>query len=602
MENTITRREALALLPLTHALSAVPERKTRAFRHSDVVFGFPFTPEEYKMWHGTVLYGWTRGPKTADDVPGFIERKEQALKVGVKSGVALNAFAIPADWFRERDPEWRDHVWRNPKGELLSEPWVRPPDPFPPEQARICSNHPRYLELKFQQADLALRMKPFAFHIDDPLASATVLSRSGCLCRLCVNGFREYVKKHVTKDRLDRLGIDNIEGFDYSLFLRYRKDKPLWYEFENFQLRRTVENVKQIVSYARRHGGESMLIGANAPLMGGHIVYSPYLDYICAEVGTDAKAMKFCAKPLFNYKMGEALGIAVAATGIYQDWVMLTQHDIPDLVRGWVAESYALGANFIVPHKEWGFVQPPGQLPQRTAYPARVELIGPLYKFVREYPNLFDGYEAVTEVGLLFDYRSTRVAGRGLDIPRAPTTRPLPYHDICLELANANIQFGMAVAGSEPFDHELTREHLERYPLLIVNDPLALEGSRRRLIDEWEKKGRIIHWSGAQSVLSRIQRLTESDPDVWVLPRTRKNSPLVCHVLNRHLDAASERMVPKRNLAMRLNRKLFVGREFRKCSMYVEKQSPVTLPVRASGAMIEVTVPELELWAVLTFG
>ena len=73
--NKISRREAakrlgaaasgLALVPLlTSSCASKREQKAaerpkrpRAFKKSDVVFAFVFTPEEYKMWGANVLFG-----------------------------------------------------------------------------------------------------------------------------------------------------------------------------------------------------------------------------------------------------------------------------------------------------------------------------------------------------------------------------------------------------------------------------------------------------------------------------------------------------------------------------------------------------------------
>ena len=35
-------------------------------------------------------------------------------------------------------------------------PWVRPPEPFPPEKGEICTNHPKFLDKKLAETDLAM--------------------------------------------------------------------------------------------------------------------------------------------------------------------------------------------------------------------------------------------------------------------------------------------------------------------------------------------------------------------------------------------------------------------------------------------------------------
>ena len=614
---TISRRAAIQCLlsllpspfiipsPTERVLLAVPKRK-RAFKHSDVVFSFVFSPEEYKMWHGTLLYGWCGAPATKDEIPKYLDRQKKSLEVGVPEGASISGFSGNLSWFQEQDPDWKEALWRDSDDHLLTYPWVRPPDPFPPEKGEICTNHPKFVEKKLAETDLAMAIKPYAFHVDDPLGTATVLRIKGCFCKYCMKGFRDYLKKAMSSDQIEAAGIHDIDSFDYGKFLKSRTDRPLAYEFENFQLRSSVEHIRQVMDYVRKKRVATIPVGANAPVVGAHIVFAPYLDYIAAEIGTDATEMKFGGKPLLNYKMGDALGVAIAATGIYKDWVMLTNHDIPDLVRGWIAESYALGGNFIVPHKEWGFVQPPGKEPQSTAYPAKPEIIAPLYQFVRDDPELFDDYQAVTQVGLLYDYRATRLAGAGAQMPQTPEKQPVTLHEICLALANANIPFGMAVAGSEPLDHEMRLEDLAKYEFLIVQNPLMVRGKQRELLDVWTSQGKVIGWTDVESVRSRVRPLVAVEParDIWALPRVnpdRLSFPLVCHVLNRSFDAKTEKMVVQKNIRVRLNKELFDGRKHDRCTLFMEKVPPASLPVQFKGDWVDVTLPELELWGILRF-
>lgn len=592
----------------------------RAFKRSDVVFAFVFTPPEYAEYHTTILFGWCGAPQKESEIPEYLAKQKAALAVGVRMGSGISGFA-DNKWYQQRDPNWQEALWRNPEGQLLTFPWVRPPDPFPPDKGEVCSNHPLFLENKLGETDLAMAVKPYALHIDDPLGTATELRMGaenlgyrtessardrGCFCKYCMAGFRAYLKERVSPAALRRAGVTDLDTFDYGKFLRGRTDLPLWYEFENFQLRTSVEHVKKIFNRAREKRGGWIPVGANAPVVGPHIVFAPYLDYIAAEVGTDAHEKRFGPKPMLNYKMGDALGVAVAATGIYQDWAMLTYHDIPDLVRGWIAESYACGGNFIVPHKEWGFVQPPGEPPRSTAYPDNPKNFAPLYKFVRDHADLLDDYEAITQVALLYDYKASRLQGGGTPMPQTPGTKPVELHEICLELANANIPFGMVVAGGEPFDHQLTPSDLEEYELVIVNEPVAVVGKQKTLLDSWAKNGKVFRWQqGLPALRSRLETLIKVEPgDVWALPRAipgRADTPLVCHVLNRAYDARAERLVLRENVRMGIHKKIFGGRGHQKCEFLVEQKSPVELSVRETGEFVEVTIPRLELWGILKF-
>jgi hypothetical protein len=234
--NPINRRQALRSLGILYqgtflssccfsslAADAVPPRdRERAIRYSDVVFAFEFTPAEYKMWHANKLYGWCGRVQSKEDIQKFIQKKDAALAVGVKMGSSLNAFAGESEWYAANDPKWQEGLWRDANGNFLTYPWVRPPDPFPPEKGVICTNHPLFLKKKFEEVDLAIGGKPDCFHLDDPLGTATVLrgSSPGCFCRYCLAGFRDYLKANVSPEKIRSAGISNIDVFDYSERLR----------------------------------------------------------------------------------------------------------------------------------------------------------------------------------------------------------------------------------------------------------------------------------------------------------------------------------------------------------------------------------------------
>jgi hypothetical protein len=292
---SISRRQAMErlgtlgpALALASAMSCAPEakqatsveppRKPRAFRRSDVVFAFVFTPEEYKLWDANVLFGWCGGPASQAEIPKFAVRQKKAWEAGVRMGASISGFAGGSKWFEERDPKWQDALWRDVNGRLITYPWVRPPDPFPPEQGEICTNHPRFLEKKLAETELGMAVKPYAFHIDDPLGTATELRLKGCLCQYCLAGFRDYLKKSVPAEKLGAIGITDLEGADLQDLLKGSSNQPLWYEFENFQLRASVEHVKTIFDRARAQRGGWIPVGANAPVVGAHIVFAPYLE------------------------------------------------------------------------------------------------------------------------------------------------------------------------------------------------------------------------------------------------------------------------------------------------------------------------------------
>src|SRR4051794_21343327 len=226
--------------------------RSRAFKRSDVVFSFRFTPPEYQVYHATVLFGWAGAPASSDEIPKYREFKRQSLAVGVREGASISGFFGGTAWLKERERDWQESVWRNLGGNPITFPWVRPPEPFPPEKGEVCTNHPRFLEKKFAETDLAMAVQPYAFHVDDPLGTATELRIQGCFCKHCIAGFRTYLNDHTARDVTRATGIDDLDSFDYAKFLKGRSDRPFWYEWENFQLRSSVEHIRKIRQYAIR--------------------------------------------------------------------------------------------------------------------------------------------------------------------------------------------------------------------------------------------------------------------------------------------------------------------------------------------------------------
>ena len=262
--------------------------------------------------------------------------------------------------------------------------------------------------------------------------------------------------------------------------------------------------------------------------------------------------------------MGDALGVAFAATGTYKDWVILTNHDYSRsgarldrrvLCTGWKLHRSA---------QRMGIRWPPGKEPQSTAYPAKPGIIAPLYQFLGTIQNCsMTTKQLPRSFCLLYDYRATRLAGAGAQMPQSEKQQAA-LHEICLALANANIPFGMVIAGSEPLDHEMRLEDLAKYESLIVQNPAMVRGKQRELLDAWTSQGKVVEWTDVESVRSRIRPLVAVEParDIWVLPRVipdRPSSPLVCHVLNRSFDAKTETMAVQKNIRVKLNKELFEG-------------------------------------------
>jgi hypothetical protein len=93
------------------------------------------------------------------------------------------------------------------------------------------------------------------------------------------------------------------------------------------------------------------------------------------------------------YELAASLGKPMAATASGQDWAFVKQNNCEDLVRFWIALAYAYGERFMVPHpkRQWCFNNELGT----HWYAAPIEAYAPVYRFIRENADYFDGFEAV---------------------------------------------------------------------------------------------------------------------------------------------------------------------------------------------------------------
>jgi hypothetical protein len=221
-----------------------------------------------------------------------------------------------------------------------------------------------------------------------------------------MSGFREYLKKHATKEQLQQAGIGQIDDFDYRTLVRkyattrqeYKKVQrqiPLMDMFLQFQVEAAAEHTRQLGQLAEEAAGHPVLLSANAGLPNKtHTYVVKYLTHVVCEVDQNASAgTRRLDHAIEAYELAARLGKPMAATASGQDWAFAKQNNCEELVRFWIALAYAYGQRFMAPHpqQQWCFSNELGT----HWYAAPVEAYAPLYRFIRENAGWFDGFEAV---------------------------------------------------------------------------------------------------------------------------------------------------------------------------------------------------------------
>jgi len=366
-------------------------------RHSEVVFMGAASDEAYRAYDATFV-GWG-GADTAEEV-----KRHHDLAIRCTGSMwCLTAGAENI----HKDPKLRAACAVDIEGNPVEVPWLFDHTYEGTKSYFGCTNHPDFQRLCRERVRQVMAGKPDGLHVDDHLGTAgAAWWQGGGFCDYCMMGFRVYLKSHATKEQLQQAGVEQIDDFDYRTLVRkyaktrqeYRKVQgqiPLMDLFLQFHAEAAAEHTRQLGQLAAEVAGHPVLLSANAGLPSkAHTYVVKYLTHVICEVGQDASAgTSRIDHAIEAYELVASLGKPMAATASGQDWAFVKQNNCEDLVRFWIALAYAYGERFMVPHPErqWCFNNELGT----HWYAAPIEAYAPVYRFIRENADYFDGFEAV---------------------------------------------------------------------------------------------------------------------------------------------------------------------------------------------------------------
>jgi len=148
---------------------------------------------------------------------------------------------------------------------------------------------------------------------------------------------------------------------------------------------------------ARKKLGKSATFSVNTYYSGpgNHFMaFLPHITHMVAEVVHHAEAgTEKLDSVIMAYRQADTVGKPLAATGGGDDWAHVKEHGTVNLVKVWIALSYACGQRLMVPHpkRQWCHTREKGT----HWYAAPVEEFAPLYRFVRKHKALFNGFRTV---------------------------------------------------------------------------------------------------------------------------------------------------------------------------------------------------------------
>jgi hypothetical protein len=367
------------------------------FKHSDVVFMYASDEEAYRAY-GATFVAWGGANSK--------ERVKMHHDLGIRCTGSMWCLTAGARALYE-NTELREAVARDIEGNPIEVSWLFDHTYQDMKTYFGCTNHPAFREHSRQQVRRAMAGGADGLHIDDHLGVAQAATAfGGGLCDYCVAGFREYLKKHATPEQLAGAGVKKLEDFDYREVIRkYAKTKgeymkvqskiPLMNLFRRYHLEAAAEFVQELHKVGEEAAGRPILLSANACLPERrHVDVVKYLTHVVCEVHFNAR--QGTAKPddaIAAFEMARSLGKPMAATAYGWDWSHIKATNAVELVRFWIALTYAHGQWFMVPHpqRQWCFNNEQGT----HWYQAPIEAFSPAYQFIRKNARWFDGFEPI---------------------------------------------------------------------------------------------------------------------------------------------------------------------------------------------------------------
>jgi hypothetical protein len=320
------------------------------------------------------------------------------------------------------------------------------------------------------------------------------------------------------------------------------------------------------------------------------LVIAPQLTYFCCEIGHNAASRKVPLHPIYAYKLADGVDRPVASTASGHDWAYVKEHNVAGLVRAWIALSYAFGHHFMAPHRQWCYTQETGT----HWYDGPTEQYAWLYQFVRHSARLFDDYQAVAPVAVLYD-NAARRKGLGNIEP------------VCAALAERNVPFTIVIAGDDWLDYRLDANRLAKFRAVVVAGDFArapIDNVQKGLLEQVRSSGRLVVWPDDKSLAKLVPTpiQVEGATEIMAVPRVHAKAtaaPAVVHLLNRRHDGDKDAAVPAERFRLRLHGDLFEGRKFTKAVMHAPKSESTRLDVSADKDGTVVSIPRLELWGVV---
>jgi hypothetical protein len=575
----------LLFLSKHNEISFSDERPT--IKASDVVFMYPANPpSKYDAFHGTVA-GWGGRPSNHDEgtIKRFQQRVEEAHKRGLRYCASVDFLVDFKGMIDFRPDTFEQAICRDLDNNPITVPWLWDHTYKGHSAYWFCFNNPDVQAFYKDQAKRACKAPIDGLHIDDYAGTSHCSEfRGGCFCPYCMDGFREYLSKNYSNEKLKNMEINDIRSFNYKTFLldkkitaeQFRKSRwklPLGNIFQDFQNECMKERITAVYEYAEQLRGKPLVRSINSHASSPRtVIPAPIIDYFCGEVGQNAASKKISTNPIFVYRMVEILGDRQTATASGQDWAWIKANNKPRFVRTWIAQAYAFGSVFMVPHNQWCYTQDLGT----HWWQGDPKDFADIYKFVRNHAYLLDGFNNDSSLAAIItdaDFSSSKKE--------------------ILELAKSNIPFSIQyyADGLQTINTQI--DELAKYQYILCAPAIFRELKKYN-----ELASKVSYYNQIDNKLSGAIKIENSDKIVTSLRKNQENKQ-VCHLLNQNYDSETDSIIPS-SCTIRIPKEL-IDTNSDTVRLYRIDQKSIEIPLKKTNNEIAIEIKNLGLWGILEF-
>ncbi len=436
---------------------------------------------------------------------------------------------------------------------------------------------------------------------DDWRQIMDAMDLAGCFCPYCTKGFRNYLRQRLSPEEIAAAGISDIETFDYRAylkaqakvvddrdFLERKASLPLVAYFRDFQFESVRDFYAEVAAEVRRTGGAGATMSTNNGLRNGYGIGMARLnDYLACEIHYGSRYRRLDERMAFPFKVADGLGLHIAANPWMRDWGYLTVHPRPQMVRAWIAATYALGHNMMVPHFQSALLQrKKGGSFEAAWYQMKDEETVDVYRFIKANRRLFDGYRSLAQVAVVYGAENPSV--HRIDVlSRAMFLRNYP--------------FVVFTSGTQAIPLRLAAKQLAGLDAVLPTCPLDRLNSRdREILASLPDRIKIVH---------RVEDLpppvvtTEPAEKIIVSLRGKpeQRDTYICHVLNWHYDFDTDKIRPV-DAHVTISLHAFGGRRLKSAVAHSPSGPAQAARFTNGPASVRISLPAMGMWSVLELG